>query len=140
MTTPSSRYTPEVPQLDYEGVDWFTNSYNVTPTTTGAWVGVDVSAYVPINMSGVILDIHNTKTDTSRSVDVRHPDSTDDFYAQGQLAWKSQRGTVPVGINSTRHFEAKIEHADIRIWLMGYTDETVTYFTNVINENKWSVC
>jgi len=130
---------------DWNGVYWFINAYDITPVTTGSWVTVNITSYVPagFNASGAVLDIHNTSPTTQYKVAVRKPTSTDDFYDNGKIyasnstgtPVKTQRGLDIVGVNSSYCFQAKIEDTTIKIYLIGITDQSVVFFTNAIDKS-----
>jgi hypothetical protein len=110
------------------GFNFFTNAYDVTPTTKGAWVDVDVSSYIPSGSTGVILEVQNTDTTYAREANVRKNGSTDDrrYY----ITLSNAIGMF-AGVDGNRIFEAFVA-AYIKMWLIGYTDENVYFFDNAI--------
>lgn len=94
----------------------------------------DVSADgVPAGASGVILDIHNT-SGSSLQADVRRKGSSDDHYAYGYLPGTFHKYAI-VGLDSNRIFQVKIASASVKIWLVGYTSDTVIIFDNVVDKS-----
>lgn len=110
------------------GFNFFANAINVTPVITEAWTDVDVSAHIPVGATGVILNLDNTFPGAQK-VDVRKKGSGDDDYDEGIIAIYCHRYAI-VGVDANRKFEAKIFSTRIVVWLVGYTDEHVTLFTD----------
>jgi len=114
------------------GFNFFANAIDITPATIDAWTDVDVSAHIPAGSTGVILDLHCTVAQLY--VSVRKNGSTDDRSANHRLSANVHRGAW-IGVDANRIFEAKIDTADAKIWLVGYTDENVTFETNAIDKS-----
>jgi len=113
------------------GFNFFTDVIDKTPTTTGAWVDIDVSGDgVPTGSTGVILKIVNTGAGFSRGT-VRKNGSTDNFLTylsayHGRYAF--------VGVDANRIFEAYISVTAVKIYLAGYTDENCGFFDNAVDK------
>lgn len=112
------------------GFNFFTNGIDVTPSTTGSWVDVDVSAYIPEGSTGVILKIMNTGTATY-NVGVRKNGSSDNF---GLYIPNTYARHAFVGVDSNRIFEAYIGSTSVKIYLVGYCDSAVDFFTNAVDK------
>jgi hypothetical protein len=122
------------------GFNFFTNAVDKTPGTTGSWQDVDVSGDgVPSGATGVILKlVWEGSAGVSKSVDVRKKGSTDDEYDSQSLGGDSSYTIALVGIDSNRKFQAKIQTIDMKIYLVGYADDAVTFFTNKIDYSESS--
>jgi len=126
------------------GVYWLTNSIDVSPSTTGTWNDVCVKSYIPqgFHATGVILEIYNTYSVT-RYGDVRMKGSTDDFTSEGMIIdTENTRGLFFCGLDDSGTFQAKISGREVKIKLLGFTDDSVQYFTNVVDKtpvavNRW---
>lgn len=117
------------------GFNFFTNGIDVTPSTTGSWVDVDVSAYIPEGSTGVILKIMNTGTATY-NVGVRKNGSSDNF---GLYIPNTYARHAFVGVDSNRIFEAYIGSTSVKIYLAGYCDSAVDFFTNAVDKTPSTI-
>src|SRR3972149_12049091 len=117
------------------GFNFFTNAIDKTPGTTGAWTDVDVSGDIPSGSTGVILELLNTSGITSYNVAVRKNGSTDDrskkIYTQGHIY-------ALCGVDANRIFEAYVD-VSCKVYLVGYTDDAVTFETNAIDKSTGTV-
>ncbi len=93
------------------------------------WQDVDVSAHIPVGSTGVVLDIHNTHATNEYKVDVREKGSTDVDYTNGRV-YHLAHFYAAIGVDANRVFQAIIESTDIKIYLCGYADSKVAFFTN----------
>jgi len=103
----------------------------------GGWQKIDVSDYIPTGATGVILDIHNTSFDTSYKIDIRKTGSTDFDYATFYDVYGLYQRChyyAMIGVDEARTFEAIIENTALRIWLVGWTDDAVVFFTNYVEK------
>jgi len=116
-----------------QGLNFFTNGTEVTPTEDDTWRDVDVSALVPSGTTGVLLHIENAATATQYKCDVRKNGSTDDDYANSMIRPERHVFRI-VGVDSNRIFEACVQNASVNIFLIGYTDRLV-----VLRDNKVDV-
>lgn len=108
----------------------FITPVEVTPGTADSWENVDVSSYVPSGSTGVMLHIVNTDI-TKHAIGLRKNGSTDDRTdVIGLLhCW------ALIGVDANRVFEAYIgDTSKIDIYLVGYTDSNVTFFTNAYDK------
>lgn len=116
----------------------FITPVDITPTTAGAWVDVNVSSYVSASATGVILHVHNTDT-VQRAANVRKNGSTDAHESRlqpGNHTWWS------IGVDANKIFEAYIAATTVKIYLVGYYEEEANFFTNSIAKtpattNSW---
>jgi len=111
------------------GFNHFTNGINVSPSTTGAWVDVDVSSYIPSDATGVIVEIVNAAT-TAYAVGVRKNGSTDGTFN----IYQSSTIFAYCGVDSNRIFEAYRGNTSVNFYLIGYTDSFVGFFDNKIDK------
>jgi len=105
---------------------------DVSPSTAGSWVDVDVSAYIPSGATGVILQWSNP-TATDYVYGVRNNGSSDDPTID-QVAKGNSQGWFMIGVDSNRIFEVYVENTGIKTYLLGYTMGGVTFFTNWIDK------
>jgi len=116
------------------GLNFFTDAIELVPSAYAAYVDVDVSDYVPPYATGVIVEINEYTGSWTKKAYLRKNGSTDDGYA-----WNKSRvqkyGHVfyIVGVDANKVFEAKIQDTALKMWLLGYTDDHVTLFTNRID-------
>lgn len=105
------------------------NPVDVSPAV-GAWVDVDVSAYVPAGATGVILHIVQ-KTGTNRIVGLRKKGSTD---AVIKSIYVTQHLWAMVGVDAARIFQVYTSGVsqDNTFWLVGYTLAGVAFLTNMV--------
>lgn len=110
---------------------WLTTPIDVSPSSAGTWATVDVSSYVPVGATGVILryDISNSGGD--RDLGFRHGDSTDNRTLNVEL---EKADFAFAGLNSSRQFDAYVEINTVDVYLVGYTTNGVTFFTNSANK------
>jgi hypothetical protein len=113
------------------GFNFFTNYTDISIGVAGSWEDVDVSSYVPSGATGVILEFTNEGAGIE-GYDVRHPASASDDYGNLHL-YSGNHAYAYVGINSTFYFEMYIGSTDIDCWIIGYTDQYVTFFDDYID-------
>jgi len=104
---------------------------DVSPVSTGSWVDIDVSAHVLAGHTrGVILEIVNSSPGTSYEWGVRKNGSSDTYLDD---VYYGSHTYACIGVDSSCVFEARIEHADVEIYLVGYlTDREATFKTNAV--------
>jgi len=110
------------------GLNFFhgpTYYYDVTPTTAGSWVDIDVSSFIPAGSTGVILEIVNTG-DSNYRASVRKNGATYDI-TQNRVR---QHGHIYAlcAVDEDRIFEAYVEDLSVKLYLVGYTDSAVFFF------------
>lgn len=98
--------------------------------TTGSWVTVDLSAYIPANAVAAIFDIYNA---SAAEVDfgVRAVGSTDSLlYSVEDVSHKMDFAKL----NAAREFQFQQQTTGFEIWLVGYVPEGAGEFvTNVVD-------
>jgi hypothetical protein len=109
------------------GWTFLTNVIDKTPTTTGAWVDIDVSANVPAITKAVLLKIINTSTTTIYAYGIRPVGSsvTRTGYLSSNLA--ASWNIAIVKLDSYYKFQAYIDNTAVKIYLWGYTNEDVCF-------------
>ena len=110
------------------GLNFFHSSpwyYDVTPSVTGSWQDVDVSAYIPEGSTGVILEIVNTG-DSNRRASVRKNGETYDIV-ENNIRLHGHIYAI-CAVDENRVFEAYVASSSIRLYLVGYTDSAVVLF------------
>jgi photosystem II stability/assembly factor-like uncharacterized protein len=110
---------------------------DVTPTTAGSWVDVDVSSRIPAGATGVILQEVNP-TATRRDYGVRKNGSTDTWMTPEQASRHESVGFHMTGVDSNRVFEVYTADTTVRTYLLGYTMDGVTFFTNAVDKSLGS--
>jgi hypothetical protein len=99
---------------------------DVTPSTTTQWTTVDLSGVIDEDTTGVILMIDNTGNGADYAV--REIGSTDSDITNG--IGLQANALYMVGVDSNDDFEVYLGTADIKIYLVGQTKQSVVYFTN----------
>ncbi|MEM2262079.1 MAG: hypothetical protein QXK24_06480, partial [Ignisphaera sp.] len=100
----------------------FLNPYDITPTTTGAWVTMDLSSYIPEGSSGILLYMHNTSTATVYKADARKYGSSDNHpsLTYGTQLLNGSYRPVVVGVSSDRKVDIYIANSAVKVYLWGY--------------------
>ncbi|MBN1181537.1 MAG: T9SS type A sorting domain-containing protein [Bacteroidales bacterium] len=115
------------------GFHYFTNAIDVSHPTTGAWSDVDVSTHVPAGATGVILELVNEGIEETASRHaVRKNGSTNSLEDKFRISDHGHRYAF-CGLDENRLFESYIETASCKIYLLGYTDNFVTFFPDGYN-------
>jgi PQQ-like domain/PQQ enzyme repeat len=114
---------------------------DITPAVTAAWVDVDVSAYVPVGATGVLVLWQQTGAGAD-AYGIRMNGSTD-AWETIILARVSDQGYLMTGLDGNRILEIYTESTFVRTYLVGYTMNGVTFFTNRIDKstattNAWT--
>jgi hypothetical protein len=112
-------------------VTWITK-VDVTPGTTESWQDVDVSSYIPAGATGVILRIRETALNASYTMGIRNNGSTDTTQMWTTNYFGHQHGTMYVGVDGSRVFEAYVG-ASCFIELIGYFTTEATFYVNMID-------
>lgn len=107
----------------------FTNAIDVTPGSTGVWVDIDVSAYIPADATGVIIQVVNTSA-SSRAWGIRKPGSTD---ARTTQAASLRQNWGYIGVNN-QVFQGYVAGAGLLFKLLGYFTSDGVFFTNGYNK------
>lgn len=111
-------------------VTFFTNMVDVSPTSTGSWVDVDVSSYVGTGATGVICMLYNAGGSTA-SGGIR-ADGSSDTFTYTTLALNNHYTYMLAGVVNGV-FEANIQGSAVHVMLVGYTSGRTTFFTNAYN-------
>ena len=96
------------------------------------WLDRDVSAYVPVGATGVIVQFEET-TGSYLQYAVRKKGSTDTWMLAQNTATTNQHGFLMTGLDANRVFELYTEATTTKTYLIGYTMAGVTFFTNAKN-------
>jgi len=112
------------------GFNFFTDAYNVSPPQTGQYVDVDVSGYIPAGSTGAVLEIRNTGG-SDYECRLRKNGSTEDFV---QTIGAGRQHSGFIGVDENRVFEAYTGSTSVEVYLTGYSDTAVTFFTDYINK------
>lgn len=104
----------------------FINAVDVTPSTTGVWVDIDVSADCPVGTTGVIIQVVNTASAT-RTWGLRKSGSTDDRKVPTYQLYQTWGY---IGVNSSRVFQGYVSGTGLQFKLLGYFTSEGVFFTN----------
>jgi hypothetical protein len=114
------------------GLNFFANGteVDITPGTAGSWqdVALTDAMGVPAGATGVILRVYNTSATNRPAYRLRKKGSSDNFPYNAVISG-GHLGAF-VGLDSLRRFQAYIESLDLRIYLVGYTDQAAYFFDN----------
>ena len=103
----------------------------MSPGLSG-WRTVNVSAWVPVGATGVILQDVNTAGDRYE-YGVRHMDCNLTWMLTEQSSRHESLGWHMVGLDANREFELYHENSSLKTYLLGYTMEGVTFFVDAID-------
>ena len=106
---------------------YFTTPPDIIPSTYAAWTTVSVSGQVAADADGVILLIDST-TSTDQAYGIREVGSS--YSTTDRNVIRYGNSMYLVGIDASDQFEAYIESASVKIYLVGQTRGSVVYFTN----------
>ena len=118
---------------------YFSNALvDISPVAANQWTTVDVSNYVSSGADGVILFIHS-ESNADQKYLIRAPGS--DESTQDNIN-KYANTMFIVGLNSAKHFEANLDDANVKIFLVGETKGSIVYYANNIivedpSTNNW---
>jgi len=108
---------------------------DVSPSATG-WQDVDVSSYVPVGATGVIVQFYNNSGD-NKHYGVRKNGSSDGFFDTASK--DGQQGWLMIGLDSNRVFEVYTETVGaVETYLIGYTMLGVTFLDNRVSKSLGS--
>jgi hypothetical protein len=107
----------------------------VTPGSTGSWVDVDVSSYVPAGATGVILQVVNN-TGGNYMYGVRYNGQTSETWMYDTFEFKdgTQRWLM-IGLDASRIFESRTDSTSIETYLIGYTGPGVTFLQQAVDKS-----
>ena len=107
--------------------EYFTTTPDITPASTSSWATVDVTSYVDASADGVILFIDNTSS-SAMDYGVREVGSSYSTINRGLEGFGNTMYLV--GIDANDQFQAYIDAADVKIYLIAQTKGSVVYYTN----------
>lgn len=118
----------------------FINPVLLSDTTLISWVDVDVSSYVGIGVTGIILHCINTHESTNYSFGVRKNGSSDSMTDNMQFNWHTW---ICIGVDNYSVFEMYKGNNAINVYLIGYFDSDAVFLTNAVNKtlsttNTWT--
>ena len=105
------------------GFVWSADATDISLGVTGSWQDIDLSAVVPTEAAGAIIEVVNSGTVGIYSGMVRGKDDTRDYMsdAENGLVYPSSHRWQVVKIDSSRLVQGYIENVDIDFKLLGYT-------------------
>lgn len=115
------------------GFVWPVNATDISLSVTGSWQDIDLSAAVPPEASGAIIEVVNTGTVGTYSGMVRGKDDTRDYMSdiENGLLYPASHRWQMIKIDSGRLVQGYIENVDIDFKLLGYTIGSDPAFFNV---------
>lgn len=109
----------------------FITPAQLTITEDNTWRDIDVSASVSDDATGVILEVISTnEVGAHYKVGLRKNGSTDTEYGR-QVAHSHM--WCMIGLDDNKIFEARVENADIELWIFGYTEGEAVFFDNSVD-------
>jgi hypothetical protein len=117
--------------------NYLTTAQDISPPATTGWQTVDVSSYVPVNTTGIILQIQNGTTNptfAALKMGVRRTGSTDDWMRSGEVQAQSF-AFMMVGVDANRQVDLYSTDNRLIYHLIGYTMDGVAFFTNAVQKN-----
>lgn len=109
-----------------DGVIMLPNGIPCTPGTTGSWQETDLSASVPDNSTGVILQVYRS-VNTAYDFGARMHGSTDNRVQENNV-WNTP--LVVIGCDENQTIDIYIENSNQKVYLMGYIFAGATFYTN----------
>ncbi|MHC4414872.1 MAG: right-handed parallel beta-helix repeat-containing protein [Planctomycetota bacterium] len=113
--------------------NFLTTPVEIGPSNPSTWEDVDVSAWVPAGATGVIIQYE--ATGSSAKYGVRENGSTDTWMSAENTAYVDTTGFLMTGVDAGRVIEVYEGDTAIKTYLIGYTMEGVTFFTNAIDKS-----
>jgi hypothetical protein len=108
----------------------------VDVTVAGSWVDVDVSSYVPVGTTGVILDLRFHFGGAS-SVGVRKKGSTDALLVRLSAG---HHAPIYIGVDANRIFQSYgFSSPNVRLELLGYFTTDAVFLTNGVDKTPGAV-
>jgi len=105
------------------GFQYFTTATDVTPAVAGSWQDVDLSAVVPVDTTGVLVELVNGHPSNALSGVVRGKADTRDYMASGgqTLGGRGHRWQI-VKVDSSRLIQAYVQDTvNVMVKVIGYT-------------------
>ena len=113
----------EVLRWDFEeGFTWLTQADDISLSTTDTWTDIDVSALVPPNASGAVVEVMNTDNSTHRAF-VKGKEDTRDYTSglqKGRLRNDTHRWHM-LKLDSNKVIQGWVDNVSIQFKLLGYT-------------------
>jgi hypothetical protein len=100
-----------------EDAAFFTNAYDKSQTTTGAWTDLDLSSELPAGSVAAIFQIENVNASAAKSWGLRKKGSSDERYSNVTNTFQM---FFIIGVDTNRKCQFKIETVDINFYLVGY--------------------
>lgn len=131
--------------IGYTGSDvvYLEDPDDVSPSQTGSWTDVDMSAGIPSGASGVICLLTNTQNTYGNKGGIRCNGSTDEFpYCNLNFPWRDLKWQY-CGLDANRVFEMKNNAAQIACYVYAYTKGEITFLTDGVENsptsaNQWT--
>lgn len=119
------------------GVTFFTNAYDKSLSTTGAWTDINCAAQAP-NAIGLIFEETQINYDGNYIWGLRNNGSTDN-----RLYDADHHDAAIIGCDSSRICEGRINSTGIYFYLVGFITDGATFYTNATNvslntTNAWT--
>lgn len=102
----------------------------LTISSIGSWIDIDVSAHIPAGATGVILHVENVSTNSADIYDIsfRKNGSTDGY--SGKINFNTHEFFF-VGVDANRIFEIfTVNILNVNVYLTGYFGSEVVFFDN----------
>lgn len=101
---------------------WFTNGIDI-PVTPSGWKDLDLSSYVPVGATGVVIEVVNQSSVLDRRGVARAKEDTRDYWADPnwhKIEKTTHRWQV-VKLDSNRMIQGAVTNGQVDFILMGYT-------------------
>ena len=106
---------------------YFTTPIDISPPSTGSWTTVDLVTYVDSDADGVILFIDSVDN-VDRDFGIREVGDGFSFVSAEHLLDEYGNTMYVVGLSPSKHFEAFVATTDVKIYLVGQTKGSITYY------------
>jgi hypothetical protein len=136
VENPTSTFTavPSGPERS-DSFNYLQQPVDVSPSAEEVWVDVNASPHVPAAATGVIVQFVNP-TGNDYDFAIRKKGSQDPWQNNG--ASKGFQGWLATGVDGGRMFQVYSQSKNVRVYLVGYTMGSVSFFTNRINKSPSS--
>lgn len=129
--------------MGYEPMIGLPNLIDITPATTGSYVSVNISSYLPTGATGAIIDVQNSGASIYR-FDVRpYGETGDEDYNYGYGSLRTLNHVYAYVKVSSRCVDIVIENTAIRTYLVGSFSYEAGFLTTrqtitVASGNTWT--